>query len=163
MWRRQEQHSSRVAPGPPVVLRRAALTSLALLIATAVVPAAAQAQKACGKKTPGNPDAAAVLQYCPKEVREAPERESSGGSPVAVGDSGSAGPPASKQPAPPVDKRSEIPFTDYPADGGVGAIFWILLALLALLVGRSLYRRYGQDGDALRRARALLPSRGTGS
>jgi hypothetical protein len=144
------------------VLRRAVRSSLVLLIATALVPAAAQAQKACGKKTPGGPDAAAVLQYCPKEVRDAPERESSGGSPVGVSDSGSgsAGPPASKPPPPPVDKRNEIPFTDYPADGGVGAIFWILLALLALLAGRALYRRYGQDGDALRRARALLPSRG---
>lgn len=161
MTQSQAQHSPRVHGGCSRAVRLA-LAFFLLLLAAAAVPASSHAQANCAPK-PGGPNPGAVAQYCPKEVKKA-------GTEAGVDDpagaaSGAGGTPTSakRSPAPPED-RSQIPFSDYPSDAGVSAMIWILLLLLALIMGRWLYRRYGRGSgsNGIQRAWSRISSRRAG-
>ena len=79
--------------------------------------------------------------------------------PVA-GSGGDGGAASSQRDRPDAD-TSNLPLLGYPASDGVSAIFWILLAIAALIAAREIYRRY--LAERIRSGRApRLPTGGGG-
>lgn len=125
-----------------------ALAAIVAALALSGPGSAAAAVRGCDRPA-GDPEQAAARQYCPREtpVKRAERSEAAPGAPLAGTDSGaSQGKAAAAQKVSVED--SSVPLTGYPGSDGVNAIVWILLALLALLAARAIYRRYG--GDRLR-------------
>jgi hypothetical protein len=122
--------------------------------------AAAPGGRGCDRPA-GSPEEAAVLQYCPRKSPQKRERENRAVAPIgSSGGDGTATPAQGGGPAPDAD-TSKLPLLGYPASDGVSAIFWILLAILALIAARELYRRYLADRIGSRRA-SRLPTGGAG-
>jgi len=135
-----------------------AVTATAVLIS--LIPAAAVAApgtRGCDRPA-GSPEEAAVLQYCPRKTPQRRERANRAVTPV--GGAGGDGPASPASPAPKVD-TSTLPLLDYPASDGLSAIVWILLAIIALIAARELYRRYLADRIGGGRA-PRLPTGGAG-
>ncbi|MGH2924068.1 MAG: hypothetical protein ACRDKH_08585 [Solirubrobacterales bacterium] len=124
----------------------------AAAVAITLIPAAAAgapAVRGCDRPA-GSPEEAAVLQYCPRESPQERERANRAVPAVGAGEDGSAS-PAARERSPDVD-TSTLPLLDYPASDGVSVIFWILIAIAALIAARELYRRYLAERIGARRA-----------
>lgn len=128
------------------------IAAAATVVAIAILPAAAAAAPGSGggargcSKTPGAPEQAAILQYCPKKADGIKAPSESAAVPPNVGASGGGpGEDGARKVGGQTEEPMRIPLLDYPAGDAVGTVFWILLAVLAMLLGRFLYRRYLAD------------------
>jgi hypothetical protein len=114
----------------------------ALVLLGLALAAPASAQRGCAGK-PGDPDRAALLQYCPYEAKP------SGGSPAGTA-AGVTGSGAAAGPSPETKLASEgsgsdeaeLPFSDYPSTAGINVLLLLLAALVLALAAAYGVRRW---------------------